>query len=76
MDKKDTNLIKDIRNNWIIIVFIASIIIGWTTFNNRLGAVEVQADNNSSALQSIQKMQIDIATMKVDINYIKTNLNK
>ena len=63
--------VKEIRNNWLIIVFIASLIVGWTTSNNRLTAVEAQVQEQKTALQSIQQIQIDINVMKTDIQYIK-----
>ena len=39
-------LLSDIKQNWILILFVGSLIIGWTTFNSRLGVAEAQISEN------------------------------
>jgi len=68
------NLLKDIKENWILVVFIAGLIVGWTTFSNRLDTVEVLAKENKSTLQKIEEIRVDIAVMKNDIAIIKNNI--
>lgn len=62
---------KTIKENWILIAFITSLIITWTTFGLRLTAVELRAQENQSTLEIVRDMQVDIAVMKKDIEFIR-----
>ena len=65
---------ENIRKNWIIIAFVTGLIVTWTTIGLRLSAVEVKAQENRDALSAIYQIQVDIAVMKADISFIKSQV--
>ena len=69
-------MFEEIRKNWMLIIFIGSLITSWTMFNARLTVVEVKAQETETALTKIIEMREDIAVMKNDIKYIKEIFNK
>lgn len=64
-------MLDDLRKNWMILVSVVALIIGWTTFESRLNSVEVLAQENKTTLEIVRSIQIDIAVMKKDIEFIK-----
>lgn len=54
-----------------MVIFIGSLVIGWTTMSLRLTAVEALAQENKTTLEIIRGMEIDLAVIKADLNYIK-----
>ena len=76
MDKKTNNLIDDIKSNWLLLVFIFAMVVWYANTNFMIKKAQADIQNNANKIEILQKMQIDIATMKVDISYIKENINK
>ena len=76
MDKKTTNLIDVIKSNWLLLVFIFAMVVWYANTNFMIKKAQADIQNNANKIEILQKMQIDIATMKVDISYIKENINK
>ena len=76
MKNGQTTLLQDIKDNWMLVLFVGSLIVGWTTLSNRLTHVEAQEQETKTALQSIQQIEIDIATIKKDVEYIKLQWQK
>lgn len=68
------DLVNNIRKNWILIIFIGSLIVGWTTFNFRLTALEAQSEEDIITRQDITIIKTDLAVIKNDISYIKEKL--
>jgi len=66
--------LKDIKNNWLILAFVFASIVWYANTNNRIKNVEAQVQENKTVLQVVYKIQIDLATMKADISYIKANM--
>lgn len=71
--------LKTIKDYWVILAFIVSIVVTWTTFDTRLSALE----ENQSEIIIIQKerdvqysqLQVDIAEIKTSIEFIREKLN-
>lgn len=72
--KENINLLKEIRISWPIILSIVAIIVGWTNLSNRITANEAQANENMESLKAINQIQIDIATIKKDVDFIKQSI--
>ena len=60
-----------LKSNWFLVIFIGSLIIGWTTFSVRLGAVEALAQDNKTTLDIVQDIKLDIARIQKDVEFIK-----
>jgi len=65
------NFLTDIKQNWMLVLFVGSLIVGWTTFGGRLSNVEAQAQENKEAIEILANIQLDIALIKQDLEYIK-----
>jgi len=65
---------KKIRDNFVIILFIGSFVVGWTWVQARLSAVEVLAEENKTVLECIHEINISVALIQQDIEYIKAQI--
>lgn len=65
---------KQLRDNWMIIIFIGSLIVTWTTFNSRLARAEEKITVLEETIDTIQDLRTDIAVIKRDIEYIKVKV--
>ena len=65
---------EQLKSNWMIIIFIGSLIVGWTTFNARLTQAENEIDQLSQVVTQINQINISLAEMRRDISYIKSNI--
>ena len=65
---------KKIRENFVLILFIGSFVVGWTWVQARLSAVEVLAKENKTVLECIHEINISIALIQQDIEYIKAQI--
>lgn len=76
----DASALKFLRNYWIIIAFIVSIIVQWTTVNSqivqsdkRITSLETKTDNiNDSQLD----IQVRLSQIQTDILWIKENIKR
>jgi len=66
---------KIIRENLPVLLCVISFVVGWTLVQSRLAAVEVLAEENKTSLDCIHEINISIATIKKDIEFIKLQLN-
>lgn len=64
------NLMKQLKENWFLIFFLASLIIGWTNFTNRLALSE---ENQREVTTKIEELAKDNAELKNAIIEIKAN---
>jgi len=71
---------KTLRENWMILVFIVSMIITWTQFQNRIATLELSVAKLDSRVEAnvgtLTGLKTDIAEIKVSLEYIKTALSK
>lgn len=74
------NILKNLRDNWFLVVFIGSIIIGWSTLNSRVEYLEQRITKVEDLAEQQQKQNNDItgAIIEIKANYlfIKEKLEK
>lgn len=72
-------MMEQIKNNWIIIAFIASMIIWYADTNNRITTLEAQAEEDKTTLETITdsytNIKTDLSSIKTDIGWIKNRLD-
>lgn len=73
--KKQMPIIKDIRENWMLVVFIGGLIVGWTTINARLTQAENDVEQLSEVVSEINQININLAKVSKDVEYIKVLLD-
>lgn len=67
---------EQIKNNWMIILFIGSLIVGWTTFNARLTSAENEVEKLSQVVSEINEINLSLAKLSKDVEYIKIRIDK
>lgn len=74
------NFMEALRKNWFIIVFIGTIVIGWSNFSNRLEATEkaqVKQEGDIASLNSkTTELQGAIIEIKANYLFIKSALEE
>lgn len=58
------NFIKQLRENWVILLFMGSVVMSWTMFSARLTQAELKIQELEILKEQIQKIQIDVAVIK------------
>lgn len=67
---------EQIKENWMIILFIGSLIVGWTSFNARLTNAENEVSQLSQVVPEITKINLNLAKLSKDVEYIKIRIDK
>lgn len=67
MDK----ILEQLKNAWFILVFIGAVLIWYANTNARLTAVEAKQQADEVTLSQVGELQIDIAVIKTNVEYIK-----
>ncbi len=67
--------LKKLQENWVILVFLASLVIWFANTNSRLGALEVKADTQTQTQVDINNIKIDVAVVKNTVLDIKARLD-
>ncbi len=70
------NLLKEVRENWMILCFIVTVIISWTNLNSKLVQAQSDIENLKQALNQIYEMKATLEGIKTDITYIKKAVYK
>lgn len=65
---------EQLRKNWVIIIFIGSLISTWTFFSSRLTQAESEIDQLSQVVAQINQINIDLAIIRTDVGYIKDKI--
>lgn len=60
--------LKTLKSNWFIIIFIGSLIVGWTTFSIRLSNVEAMAKDNETSLEQVEKIKTNVYLLCLNNN--------
>lgn len=68
-------LFKTIKDNWIIVIFIASLIVTWSNFTNAINNHETRIvsieETNKQYLTTLQQIQVDVAIVRTKIETIQ-----
>ena len=76
--KPESTILKVLRENWIFIMFLGSLIVGWTQLDGRLTAVEVEQKRQSAEVSSLSagvaSLHTDVARIAEGIEFIKNYL--
>jgi len=66
------NFLKQMRENWFLIAFICSIIVGWTNFSNRLARAEENQTELKKTVETLSKntLEVQMAIIDIKANYI------
>ena len=67
----DNGFIKQVKDNWVILFFIASLIATWTRFEISLGTLEARVNESESKISAGEAAQTDI---KVQLSQIQTDI--
>lgn len=75
---KTLNYFEQIRKNWFLFVFLASVVMGYAQIQNRLDnlegrttKIELRADTYE---KSVNDLRSDIASIKTSLDFIKDKL--
>lgn len=68
------SLFLQLRQNWVVLIFIGGLITTWTMFSSRLTQAESDITNLSEVVSQINAINLDIARMQKDIEFIKDNI--
>lgn len=72
------NAIEEIRNNWVIVLAIVSLIVTWTTFQTRLTQAQEDIDTVESALikmtDSYNQIDNRLTRIETSVDFIRNNV--
>lgn len=72
------SIIKLARENWVFVMFAGTLVVGWTQFDGRVTAVEVEQTRQAAAISgfnnSLSDLQRDVAKAAEGIDFIKNYL--
>lgn len=68
------SLLKQIRETWFILIFIASLIITWTTFSSRLTQAESDIKDLKISIQELTNIKIQIQRIDTSVEFIKNRV--
>lgn len=65
-------VLESLRKNWVIIIFIGGLIIGWSNFSNRVQNVEALQAKQDAAIKatSDQTVALQNAVIEIKANYL------
>lgn len=64
------HFLKQLRDNWVILVFIAMLISSWTMTNSRLAQAETRILELQSVVTEINEININIAVIQEHLKNI------
>lgn len=81
---KMNEALKSLKDYWFVLVFIGTIIVGWTNFNARITANETAitdikqnvAAQTAYTNSSLAQLQTSMVQVQTTLEFIKNNLNK
>lgn len=81
MIQSDTKIdyFEQLKKNWVIIVFIAGLIVGWTNLNNKQEELQTQISAQSTRILALEVkydgLQAQVSNVSGDIKEIKASLS-
>lgn len=67
---------KQLKENYVIIVFIVGLIVTWTTFNSRLSQAELDIKDLKTAVAEITNIKITVERIDTSVDFIKKQVIK
>ena len=65
------NLLKNLKDYWVIIIFFGSFVVTWTNFSNAIAdhnkRITVLEDSNKDILITLQKIEVDVAVVRTKL---------
>ena len=78
MDQQGNNFIKSVRDNWVILVFLVSVVVTWTKFIQADSLADARLIKVEGITQSQMVSQAQIMTqlsqIQTDLSWIKIQL--
>jgi len=68
------HFLKQVKDNWVMLLFLGGVIVSWTTFNSRLANAEIKIVELQILVAQISKINIDIAVIREQIININSKL--
>jgi hypothetical protein len=68
------SFVKQLRDNWVIIIFIGSLIVSWTNTNARLALAEKERADLFNVASEIQEIKISVAVIKEKVTSIENKI--
>ena len=68
--------LKQLKDNWVILMAILALIVSWTTNNSRLVEAESDIQDLKIIVSQINEMNVTIREIKTDVSWIKSSLIK
>lgn len=79
MNPASNNFLKSLRENWFLVTFVTSIIIGWTTIENRVANVQTVQAEQKNDIVSIkaeqQELRSAVIESKASFIFIKESIS-
>ena len=67
-------LFSQLRKDWMILLFIGTVIMSWTMFSARLSQAEEKISGLEKVIDSINQINVDVAVIKNQIVTINDKL--
>jgi len=67
--------LEQVKNNWVILLFMGGVIVSWTTFNSRLANAEIKITELQIVVTQIANIKTDIGIIRNDLGWIKDKLD-
>lgn len=72
-------ILDELRNNWVIIIFVGSLIVGWTSFNARLTSAENDIADIKAIIKSVTDTNNEINSrlikIETSVEFIKARVS-
>lgn len=65
---------KQLRENWVIILFLGTVIMSWTMFSSRLTQAEQDIKDLKIAVSEFSDVKVEIAKISTTVEFIKNRV--
>jgi len=65
---------ENIRQNWMLIAFMTTMVLWYGSVNSRLNSVEAKQQEQATLSEKINQLVTDVAVIKNDVSTIKSRL--
>jgi uncharacterized coiled-coil protein SlyX len=72
------DFMKSVKENWIVLAFIVSLIVTWTQFQSRINSLESRMTISESKLEQtmsiVQNINVSLAQIQTTLDFIKNQV--